>query len=125
MSAGKYDLYIEQGATFYRECTYKDQTGVPINLTGMSLSAQIRRSYSDPTITQTIGVSILDQSIPANVGKFVMSISSANTALIPVSTAVDYQNTPTMFTWDIELNTGSTVRRLMQGSVYVSPEVTK
>ena len=125
MSAGTYDLYIEQGATFYRECTYKDSTGTPINLTGMTLAAQIRRSYSDPNITQTVTCTILNQAIPANVGKFTLEISAVDTAAMVANPAVDFQNSITNYTWDLELNTGSTVKRLMQGTVYLSPEVTK
>ena len=125
MSAGKYDLYIEQGSTFIRSCIYKDQNGDPVNLTGYALNAQIRRSYSDTTITKTISVVIQDQTIPANVGKFVMSISSTDTASIPVNPAIDFENTITNYTWDLELSSGSTVSRILQGTVLVSPEVTK
>jgi hypothetical protein len=125
MSAGIYDLYIEQGATFFRECTYKDASGAPIDLTGMTLAAQIRRSYSDPTIAQTITCTILNQAVPANLGKFTLEISAVNTAAMVVNPAVDFTNTITNYTWDIELNTGSAIKRLMQGTVYLSPEVTR
>jgi hypothetical protein len=124
MSAGKYDLYIEQGATFQRDCLYTDSTGAPIDLTGMTMQAQIRRSYSDPTVTQAITITILPQT-GSNVGKFTMLISAVDTASIAVNTATDFENAITNFTWDLELNTGGTVRRLMQGTVYVSPEVTR
>jgi len=124
MSAGIYDLLIEQGATFTRTMQYKDSTGTAINLTGMTLNAQIRRSYSDPTITQSFTIVIANQTVPATVGQFSISLTSAQTASIPVNPAVDFQNNTTNYTWDIFLNTGSEVRRLIQGAVFVSPEVT-
>jgi hypothetical protein len=125
MAAGKYDLYIEQGSTFIRSCVYKDQNGDPVDLTGYALNAQIRRSYSDTTIAQTISIAIEDQTIPANVGKFIMSISAANTSLIAVNPAVDFENNITNYTWDLELSAGGNVSRLLQGTVLISPEVTK
>lgn len=125
MSAGKYDLYIEQGATFFRECLFKDATGTPINLTGMDLAAQIRRSYSDSTITQTITCTIYDQTITANIGKFSLEISAVDTASMEVNPAVDFQNITTNYTWDLELDTGTQIKRLMQGTVFLSPEVTR
>jgi hypothetical protein len=125
MSAGKYDLYIEQGATFTRNCTYTDSTNTPINLTGMSVEGHIRRSYSDPTIAQVITCTILDQSVPANVGKFLLFISHTDTASLAVTPAHDYQNTPSYYTYDVELLYGGMVKRLLQGTVIVSPEVTR
>lgn len=125
MSAAVYNIYIEQGATFLKECTYKDSEGTPIDLTGMEMSAQIRRSYSDEDATQVITVTILDQTIPANLGRFDLSISAEDTAAIPVSAAVDFETPTTPYAWDLVLNTGSSVIRLMQGTAYVSPEITR
>lgn len=125
MSAGKYDLYIEQGATFVRSCTYKDQNGDPVDLTGRTLAAQIRRSYSDSTITQTITITVADQTIPANLGKFTMTIPATSTAAIPVNPAIDFENYLTNYTWDLEISSAGVVDRLLQGTVYVSPEVTR
>lgn len=125
MAAGKYNLYIEQGATFVRQCVYKDENGDPVNLTGYALAAQIRRSYSDPTIAQSITITIADQTIPANVGKFTMYISAVDTSAIPVNPAIDFENNLTNYTWDLELENLGYVVRLLQGNVYISPEVTK
>ena len=125
MSAGKYDLYIEQGATFLRSCIYKDQDGNPVNLTGYALNAQIRRSYSDNTITQTINIIIADQAILENYGKFSLSLTAIETASIPVNPAFDFENTLTNYTWDLEATSGTYVSRILQGSVFISPEVTK
>ena len=125
MAAATYDICIEQGATFSKVCYYKDSSGNPVNLTGMTLSAQIRRSYSDPTVTQAITITIADQSVPANVGMFTMSIAASDTASIPVSAAIDFETPSTPYAWDLLLNTGSTIQRLLRGTAYVSPEVTR
>jgi hypothetical protein len=124
MSAGRYDLYVEQGATFERVCFYQSADGTPINLTGMTMAAQIRRSYSDSTITQAITITIPTQT-GGDVGKFVLSMTDAQTSGIPVTQATDFENNLTNYTWDLELNTGTTVKRILQGSVAVSPEVTR
>lgn len=125
MSAGLYNLYIEQGATLSKDCFYQDSNGDPVDLTGMSLEAQIRQTYSDVDILQAILCTIADQSIPANLGKFNISLTSAETAALPVNSAVNFEGTPTNYTWDINLDTGSTIIRLMQGAVIVSPGVTR
>ena len=125
MSAAIYDIYIEQGATFQKECTYKDANGDPIDLTDMTMAAQIRRSYSDASVTQVITVTIADQSEPENLGKFTLSISAEDTATIPVAPAASYETPATPYAWDLQLDTGSQVLRLMQGTAYVSPEITK
>lgn len=125
MSAGKYDLYVEQGATLTVVCYYKDSTGTPINLTGMTMAAQIRRSYSDPTIAANLSVIIADQTVSQNIGKFTVGLTSTESAAIPVVKAIDFETPPTNYAWDVELNTGTQIKRLMMGTCFVSPEVTR
>lgn len=45
MSAGRYDIVIEQGAGFRLAITWKDSEGKPVNLTGYTAKAQVRASH--------------------------------------------------------------------------------
>lgn len=121
MSAGLYDLYIERGATFTRNCIYQDGTGARVNMTGMTLSAQIRSNYSEQSVLATITATITD----AVNGEFTLSLTASQTEALPVKLAVDFENQKTYYTWDLLLNAGSTKRRLMQGNVTISPDVTR
>jgi len=48
MAAGKYNLLIEQGATYQVEIQYKDSNGVAVDLTGYSGKLQIRPFPGSP-----------------------------------------------------------------------------
>jgi hypothetical protein len=121
MSAGIYNLYIERGATLTRNCIYQDGTGTPINLSGMSLLAQVRANYSEQSVIATITTTITN----AASGQFTLSMTSAETEALPVNMAVDFENQKTYYTWDLLLDTGTTRRRLMQGNVTISPDVSR
>lgn len=55
------DIYIDQGDSYAKEFSIKDEWGVPINLSGLDISATMRRYYSSgvsyalvPTITDAV-----------------------------------------------------------------------
>jgi len=114
MPAGKKNLIIEQGTDFSFSVTLKDPvTGLVINLTGYTFAAQIREEYSSAAVLQAFTI---DNSVPTT-GVITLSISNANTSLL------EAQKT---FYYDIEgVNTSSKKFRILEGSVYVSPEVTR
>jgi hypothetical protein len=124
MAAAKYDITIEQGATFIKNFVYQDSNGNPINMTGMTLTAQVKRTYSDTTPSATFTCTIANQAISANLGNFTIELSSIETAaLLPVQ-AQDFQTPSTNYCWDLYLNTGTIVKRLLMGTAFLSPEVT-
>lgn len=115
MAAAKYNITIEQGATFVKSVTVKDATtGVVRDLTGYVARGQIRARYEDQTPIATFNFTNLGTS-----GTFVFQLSAATT------TALDFESA----VYDIELEqVGSNpvnVERLMQGNVFLSKEVTK
>lgn len=115
MAAAKYNLTIEQGATFVKSVTVKDfTTGVARDLTGYTARGQIRSDYASTTPLATFVITTLNSS-----GTFVFQLSAAVTAALDFESAV----------YDIEIEqTGSSplnVERVMQGNVYLSKEVTK
>ncbi len=115
LSAGKYNLMIEQGAKFGVQFTWQDKDGNPIDLSLWTGQIQFRESKDD--------TSILYDSDTA--GDIVMG---------GVAGTVDF-NLPTLTTteftfddclYDLELtDPDGEITRLVEGRVSLSKEVTK
>ena len=125
MPAGRYNLLIEQGATFEIELQYKDSNGVVVDLTGYSGRLQIRPSVGSPTAYLCLSSSLQPDgtglnfsgsngSTPPTSGSIGVYISAATSSLLTFDTGV----------YDLEIQSGSFVTRLLQGNVQLSKEVT-
>ena len=125
MPAGRYNLLIEQGATFEIELQYKDSNGVVVDLTGYSGRLQIRPSIGSPTAYLCLSSSLQPDgtglnfsgsngSTPPTSGSIGVYISAATSSLLTFNTGV----------YDLEIQSGSFVTRLLQGNVQLSKEVT-
>lgn len=109
--AARFDLYIDQGATFVARIECADEAGNVVTLEGYSVAAQIRKVRSD---TSPVGT-FLPLVTPA-LGVVELSLSADQTAALPTGRAY----------WDCELAApGGTVQRLVEGVVRISPEVTR
>lgn len=126
MAAGKYSFLIEQGATLSFELQYKDSAGTPIDLTGYTARMQIRSSVDSTTtiasLTSTLtadgtGLNLSGSSgtKPLSSGSIGVYISAASSSLFTFNEGV----------YDLELVSGSTVTRLIEGKVKLSKEVTR
>lgn len=119
MAAGIADLYVEQGSTFSRTITLKDSLDAPINLTGYTARGAIRTGATSPTVVAEFTMTI---SAPLT-GVILMSIPADETALIP--TTGEKFDKVAKYVYDAEIEIGGAVTRILNGSVTVSPEVTK
>ena len=128
MAAGKYNFTIEQGTTVKLELAYKDASGSAIDLTGYSGRMQIRPDYADNTKTSYI---YLSSSLAADGTG--LNFSGSNGTTSPASGTIGLfisaasssaLNFETAF-YDIELESGSIVTRLLQGTIKLSREVTR
>jgi hypothetical protein len=118
MSAGRYDLYIEQGATYTKVFTWYASPGVPVDLTNYTALCQIRYSVDDDTVL------LASDSTPAGItitlggalGTITMGIAAS------ISNALDFD----IAVWDINLTYTPTgvVTRLLEGEVKFSKAVT-
>jgi len=131
MSAGRYNFYIEQGATFKTDLAYKDSSGNPIDLTLYTGRMQIRPTVTSDTVYLTLTSSLNGDGTGLN-------FSGSNNSLPPTSGTVGVviaSCTSSNLSWtgdayyDIELYSGSgdcayTVR-LLEGKVRLSKEVTR
>lgn len=117
MSAARYNLKIEQGATFRMPLELSDpKTNTVWDLTGCSARMQIRQHISSSVIlhemTSDNGGLVIDPLL----GIILMEISAEVTAAFNFSSAV----------YDLELvKTDGDVVRLVYGNVALSFEVTR
>ena len=116
MAAGEYNLTIEQGATFSRVITWTNSAGTQIDLTDYSVASQIRYKHSSETAIVDFTATITDD---VN-GEITISLTDTQTSALNPNTSAS------KYVWDMELtSSGGQVTRLLEGSVEVSPEVTR
>lgn len=110
MSAGKYDIKIDQGSDFSLQLTVQED-GSAKDLTGFSARAQMRPTVDSSTLTAT----------------FTCTITNASNGILTM--ALPYTTTDDLdvgqYAYDLELYTGSTSQRLIQGVATVTGEVTR
>jgi len=105
---GRVDLVVAQGATFTATFTWKID-GTPVDLSGYTGAAKIKDTYGGSTLatfTVTLG---------GAAGTITLTLSATTTGAL---------SAPATGVWDVELTSGSTVRRLVGGTVTITPEVT-
>jgi hypothetical protein len=106
----KANLIIDQGSTYSTVIDVTDDNDVPIDLTGYSGSAQIRKHYSSSnSVHFSVGI------IPTD-GGVVLSLSSTQTSALRAG----------RYVYDVELtNSSNVVSRIVEGIVTVTPQVTR
>jgi hypothetical protein len=110
MSAGTYNIKIDQGSDFSLQLTVQED-GTAKNLAGFSARAQLRPTIDSSTLTATFTCTITDS---AN-GILTMALPYTTTENVGVG----------QYYYDLELYTASTSQRLIQGAATVSGEVTR
>lgn len=115
MSAGSYDILLEQGANYDQTFTWSVD-GSPVNLTGYSARMQIRPAVTSSTVTFDFTSATTPIALGGAAGTIRLRMSATETASV----------TAGAYVYDLELVSGSgIVTRLLQGAVSVSPEVTR
>ena len=110
MAAGQHNILLEEGSAFTRILTIESAPGVPINLTGYTFAAKMKRNIADaePALTFTIAVS------NAAAGQVAWTATSAQTLALA----------PQVHHYDVDMTHGSTTTRILEGLAWVSPSVT-
>lgn len=112
MSAGKYNILIQQGSTFFKQIVLRGNDSVPVDLTGATIMSQVRETYDSVTPLATMVTAI---PTPAN-GTFTLTIADTVTAAMDFTTGV----------YDVEVHyADGSVDRVLEGKVVFSKEVTR
>jgi hypothetical protein len=119
MAAGKHDITIEQGATFTLNLSYKDSDGAVVDLSsGYTGRMKIRESTGGTIIASTESgdspKNTLSIALAASGNNIIVTMSATNTASLDFDNAV----------YDLELFSGATVDRIIEGRVFLSKEIT-
>tara|TARA_R110001592_G_scaffold117811_1_gene319960 strand:- start:82 stop:465 length:384 start_codon:yes stop_codon:yes gene_type:complete len=126
MAAGRYTFIVEQGATTDWEISWKDKDGAAIDLSGYTGRMQIRSDYgsggtlyaslTNVTASDGTGLNFYGSTslLPLTSGSIGIYISAAVTSAFTFSEAK----------YDLELQKGTKVTRLLSGKVKLSKEVT-
>jgi hypothetical protein len=115
MPASIYDIICEQGATLVREITYKDSSGVVVNLSTYTARMKVRSSRGAPGVQLTLATSGAGITVNS-VGEIEITVPAVTTAIIPAG----------KYRYDLEVVSSSgVVSRVVEGEFVVSGEVTR
>jgi hypothetical protein len=117
MPAAIHNITIEAGATFRLEVTWKDAEEEPVDLTGYTAQAQVRKGLKGDVLLEFTSA---NESIElgGESGKIVLLATPVQTRAV--------QRAPREGVWDLELtNPGGEVTRLLKGKARFSAEVTR
>lgn len=117
MAAAKIKLSIEQGATFTKTVTWKTgKPALPVDLTGCVARMQVREKVDSTAVLLTLTSADGRITLGGAAGTVVLRVDADDTAAITWKGGV----------YDLEIEfADGTVRRLLAGTVSVSPEVTR
>jgi hypothetical protein len=114
MVAGKYNMLCQQGSTFTKVITYKNN-GTAVNLTTYTARMQVRERHSSTATIVDLTTSNGGIVLGGSAGTITINISATATAAI-------YNKS---YVYDLELVSGATVTRILEGKFIVTPEVTR
>ena len=112
MAAGKHNFTLEQGSTFDREITVQENSQA-LNLTGYSARMKMRSTHDSSSIALTFTAAIAN---PATNGKINLGATATATAAVEEG----------IYVYDLEIESSAgTVTRILEGTITVTPEVTR
>tara|TARA_R110000851_G_scaffold303949_1_gene461690 strand:+ start:10354 stop:10683 length:330 start_codon:yes stop_codon:yes gene_type:complete len=106
----KVNIVIDQGTDFATTVSLTNSSGDQLDLTGMSASSQLRKTFSSSNATA------FTTALANNTGSLTMSMNNATTSALSAG----------RYVYDVELTDSSSVKsRILEGMVTITPEVTK
>jgi len=124
MSAGTYNITAEQGATFSKLFTLTNSAGDLVDLTGYTARLHVREAYSSEAKLLELTTENGGITLGGAAGTVAVLATATQMAAITVP---DLPGTPPKRSavYDLELITGSTITRLLQGKFDITREVTR
>ena len=123
MSAATYNLFIDQGSDFAVDLVIKE-SGTAKNLSNYSGRGQLRSSHTSSTIAAYLKVTVTNA---ANGSLKVELPNSTWTDSGGVSRDGSKDVTAGQYVYDVEIftNSDAVVKRIIQGTATINPEVTR
>lgn len=107
--ATKANLVIDQGATFSTDLTLTDENGDILILSGYTANSQLRKWYTSTTSVP------FTATVNTDAGVITLSLTDTQTSLLAAG----------RYVYDVEISDGSTVSRVVEGIITVTPNVTR
>ena len=108
------NIEIDQSSDYLKQFTAKDDTGTVIDLTGSTITSQVRKSYGTTTVAATFTPVI----VSAIAGTFTLALTDAHTAVGTLA--------PGRHVYDVIVtDAGGDKTRIQEGIAVVSPSVTR
>lgn len=105
------NLYVDSGSTYSNIITVASSNGQPLNLSGFTVSSQMRKSYQS-SIAYNFNASVFN----ALTGKIRLQLTDEQSEAIPSG----------RWLYDVEIQSPAGERtRVVEGIVTVSPQITK
>lgn len=113
IAPGRYNITAYQGATYGLSLSWSIG-GTAVDLTNYTAAMQVREAYdaANPVLSLTNGSGI---TLGGTAGTIDISVSASTMGSIVAG----------QYLYDLELNSGSTITRLVQGNFSVEAEVTR
>lgn len=105
------NLTIDQGATFSSDVTVKDAQDNAFNLTGYTAVAKLAKGFASTKTRTNMTTSI---ATDATTGVVTLSLTATETS------ALDAER----YVYDLEITSGATVTRVIEGIITVRAQVT-
>jgi len=105
------NIYIDQGTDYSITVDVTDSAGDILNLSGYTASAQIRKTYSSSTVSETFSTSIAEAT-----GQVTLSLTDTQTSGLSSG----------RYVYDLNItSSGGSTSRVIEGQAIVTPGVTR
>lgn len=108
--ATKANLVIDQGTTFSTDLSLTDENGDVLNLIGYSANSQVRKWY-----TSSNAAAVFSTSINTTSGVVTLSLTANQTSNLVAG----------RYVYDVEIDDGNVISRIVEGIITVTPQVTR
>jgi hypothetical protein len=105
------NLQIDAGATFTSDVTVKDANGNPFNLAGYTATAKLAKGFASTRTRVAMTTTIASDAAS---GVVTLGLSATQTGALE----------DTRYVYDLEIQTGDVVTRVIEGVITVRPQVT-
>jgi hypothetical protein len=113
--AQTYNTVIDQGADWFLNVTWEDINGDPIDVTGYTAALQMRTSPLARTYVLSLSSPSDGITVTGASGLFAIHATAEQTADIA----------PGRYSYDLEIDSGTIITRLIQGTIEVSANTTR